>query len=228
MKHFKALLFMAVGLILGFSSCLDNENTDGRYYDFSAYMTVPGDFAMTGRVITDNDITLYVRNTSAVAYQDGSYPERIYAYVKVLGEEFDTTNPKDRYAVQIVEGYVSPIITVNMNTRPDTLEHHSVHKIPNLWAGNGYLNIPFIMYTQNNPPLTSVNAFIDRASHDTLFVKFSNGTTGSNLVENIFSFRLLPSMIEASGVTPNDGKIIINVTSACDEDAIKGNCQYQL
>ena len=41
MKHFKALLFMAVGLILGFSSCLDNENTDGRYYDFSAYMTVP-------------------------------------------------------------------------------------------------------------------------------------------------------------------------------------------
>ena len=63
MKHFKALLFMAVGLILGFSSCLDNENTDGRYYDFSAYMTIPGDFAMTGRVITDNDITLYVRNT---------------------------------------------------------------------------------------------------------------------------------------------------------------------
>ena len=137
MKHLKVLIFMAAGLIFGFSSCLDDENTDGSYYDFSAYMTVPGDFAMTGRVITDNDITLYVQNTSAVAYQDGSYPERIYAYVKVIGEEFDTANPKDRYAVQVVEGYVSPIITVDMNTRPDTLEHHSVHKMPNLWAGNG-------------------------------------------------------------------------------------------
>ncbi len=227
MKKINYGFWILCALLCGaFASCIDDDNDAESYYDFAAYLTVPGDYAMTSRLLTDNGITLYATNPSVIAYKDGSYPERIYGYVKVLGEIFDRENVKETYTVKLIEDYISPVITSGFTQQPDTLKNFPVLKIFDVWAANGYLNIPFNMYMSRIAPLSSVNAYIDHSGNDTLYVKFSNGTTGTDNITNIISYRLNPDDIRKSGVTPNDGKIIINVTSAYAQDASESNCEY--
>ena len=217
-----------------FTSCLGDSN-DSRVYDFSTYMTVESNGTYA---VADNGMNLTIMNPSALQRKDGNTPSRVFAYCLVDGE-FDVNNMKSAYNVKIATEYTpSEIPTVALSKAEDIEKCYSVLRIYDMWACNGYLNVPIIAKVDPNVKIDSwkdwnklFQAYFERAENDTIYLRLANLTEGSYNYEDIFSFpinTLLTQLIQTHQITPKDGKISIVVSSAYKDDNVKASCTYEL
>lgn len=233
MKKFTRTWMAMLALVcVSFTSCLGDSDSSGSSWDIAPCLTLDSMFGLTGQAKADNGMIFYINNPSDLKYANtDGYPERVLAYLKVTDEEgFDPYQLKNSYHVNVVGASQIPVRP--MTTQPDTLKQNPVNAIGAVWAANGYLNIPFDMYMAQNPKIEDINAYIDHAGNDTLYVKFDNGSKGSfRFQEEAFSFRLSGLNDPSLNLTPKNDSIVINVTPTKGEGSYiynrdKQNCKY--
>lgn len=233
MKQIK-LLMAALALIMGvsFTSCLDSGDS-GDVWDLGGYMTVQ-QYMGSVTLLMDNGVIIYPTNSSDLILdtKNGTYPERVVAYCKLLeGDEFSEN--KKSYQAQVISWSQVPVKA--FCTLPDTINAEKVIPLQSVyggWAANGYINASFVFnYTG---AAFDFELYPEAAENDklTLRLKQTAGSAGSGqLVEYVYSFRqpslsALQEQLEEMGLsqlTPVNDSISVTIIGTGEHDSdLKG------
>ena len=174
---FKALVaFSLILLVVGFSSCLNSDDTPMRLGSFVTLNSLyPGDPIL----ITDEGYKLSPTNPNALMRRteggEASYPTRA-SIVFELADGAEHFDPETVNSVTIVQALEIP--TKTMSPKHDVDEKFYISKLGNISAGNGYVTLlDFVFNTtekelSENGVLKMFNMYIDRVDKDTLFINF--------------------------------------------------------
>lgn len=226
MKKIKfAALFAAFVSVFGFSSCLNDDQTESfELYDYVTLTDVAGSTSRLKSMICDSyNLTLEPQSESVLEplkLTDGTYYERAYVGVKLV-EDIDAIRTK--YTVSEIQ-VVEAIPYMDFNFNPDTLDakgygDHGFTSIDKrIWAKTGFLTIPFELKVLDKNVSTfydDLHLYIEKASNDTLYTKFryvKDNFEGLSY-QFLMSFKMPKSNPVYYQMNPKNDSIVIKVTA---------------
>lgn len=232
MKKMKIVAALAAFFsVIGFSSCLDSDNSN---YDLYDYVTVVenvyggsylvGDF--TG--LTFNPVSSTV--LSPLQLSTGGYYKRAYVGIK-LAEEYNQTN-KSYNISEIAVSYAIPYM--NFNLAKDTLTgDYALTNLNKTWAKTGFVNVDFNVNVEAANTASfynDIHMYVTGASADTLYTKLRYvKPTEMGQDYNVFvSFELPKYAYEYYQLTPKNDSIVIKVEAAGKQnEALKAFAKYR-
>lgn len=214
-----AVLFAAFVSVIGFSSCLDNE--EGDSYDVIEYVTVIDNGYAPCLVGDGSGYTYNPINSDVLAglkFTDGTgYWKRALVGIHLAEELVET---KKNFQISGITIF-SPVTYKEATEQSDTLKND--YPFVSLgtgsekpWAKTGYLNVPFSVGIPNNTPnLNDFNLYTVDASNDTVYTKLhyskDNSTSYTTMSETI-SFEFSPyNNGNAYYPTPKNDSIVVKV-----------------
>lgn len=232
MKKMKwAVLFAALVMMVGFTSCLSNE--EGESYDLIEYVTVSSSYMGYTALIGDQSGNTYIPTSTdvlaALKQTDGNYYPRALVAIK-LTEPFVANKPS--YNVEAIQIY-NYVPWKDATTNPDTLASKGDYDFSNLsnsWVKSGYLNIPFEVLVPANPRLEDFNLYITSSSNDTLYTKLhysKDNTSAVNAMSEMISFRM-PDYDDNYDALYNNDSIVVTVKANGKTGELKSSSKCAL
>ncbi len=221
--------------VIGLNSCLDNDNESS--WDAADYVTVKESLG-SPYLVTDNGVTLYPTSTSVLSSllsSDGTYYPRAIVYYKYAeGEAYE--EGKTSYNISAIAGG-QILDTKDFNAKPDTLANDYPIKAlgysswTNVWAKNGYINVPFTTMVGTNVSVNDFHMYITEVSGDTLCTRFhqsGGGEETSEMVGSLICFKLPFDDSRYADLVP-DGQdsIVIKVVANGEKEVLTKTIKYR-
>lgn len=215
MKKMKVVAALAAFFsVIGFSSCLDSDNTS---YDIYDYVTVvQGTYGGECLVGDFSELTFQPVNSSVLAplkLSNGGYYKRAYVGIK-LAEEYDQTK-KEVNISEIAVSYAIPYMDFNL--RKDTLEgDYALSSLNKVWAKSGFVNVDFGVNVESANTASfynDIHMYVTGASADTLYTKlrYVKPTEMGQSYSIFASFELPEYTSEFHQLVPKNDSIVIKI-----------------